>query len=730
MWLPFPRSLDPSQLDVFVASCPASVLRSDAAIIGLHPVAARKVFENAHIVEDVVRRIEGAPLLIVSHQRGKPVIRHVGGEKVLGLESQATLDRIREQDVAEVVRRPGSELLKHPGIHYEGPNGDHYEAFLRPGFAARSIEELDRLAFWLAPMLLGKSNLLVDHWSMISIAYHVGGYFAELGASGAVKVQSLQAYEEDREVLVRRLGGAFGTIEPETGAVLLSVNSSGRLARDVLLPAMTDVGFRNTVAIAVAQTPSRPDYGLPSLTTLGPDFVRHRPAKCPACTSGTSVLIPIQQDSYLLNLSAYIHPAAITRKVAQRSTEVVQRYSGIEAFRVHMTHSDGRHHAYFVDLMPIVECDEFAKRLTATVRPWRDARIDLIVHPAHPAARRLGSMVAQKLGVSKRIEIDERRVKELTGAELDILVNARRVCLVDDVVISGARVFGYRSELNRTRRKHGTEEFELYCLVGVARATSERALMGVSDMVHHSTAEPRFLSVESFFLPNWDQTECRWCAELRILSGLPREVQELALVRERLQTLRRPEGLVEGLFLPGQDAGVVGQSAAVNRWPADDPDYGRRFWELGPKSVFGEVQNADLAVSVAASIQWLRGRHRQEDGTWLESELDEVFHSPVAKVLDPQLYLAGRYYEPVLVAAILRASRGHDIRAPGNDLNLGQRIKILVDAENSKGLYGELLLAARLDQVPRTLCDSLPETEGDMAALARAIWSANGSAPQ
>ena len=246
--------------------------------------------------------------------------------------------------------------------------------------------------------------------------------------------------------------------------------------------------------------------------------------------------------------------------------------------------------------------------------------------------------------------------------------------------------------------------------------------MGVSDMVHHSKAEPRFLSVESFFLPNWGRAECRWCAELQILGGLPREVQELAFVRERLQILQRPEGLVDGLFLPGQGAGVVGQSDVVNQWPADDPDYGHRFWELGPKSVFGEVQRADLAVSVAAAIQWLRGKHRQDDGTWLESELDEVFHSPLAKVLDPQLYLAGRYYEPVLVAAILRAARVHDIRAPGDDLNLGDRIKILVEAENSKGLYGELLLAAKRDQLPRALCDSFPELKGDMAAFARAIF--------
>ena len=337
MWVPFPRSIDPTQLDFFVANAPSFVLRSDVAIIGLHPCSAKKVLETPHILDDVERRIEGAPLLVVHHEEGTPVLRQVRGERVEGLEVASALERIREQDVAAVVRRPGSELPKHPGIHYQGPNGDHYEAFLRPGFAARSIEELDRLAFWLAPMLLGRNSFLVDHWSMISIAYHIGRYSTELGDPGAVRVESLRAYDEDRDVLVRRLKGTFGKIEPTTGAVLVSVNSSGRLVRDVLLPAMVEIGFNNPVGIALARTPSPPEHELPSLTMLNHDFARQKHKECQVCARGNSTLIPIQHDSYLLNLAAYIQKTAITREAAQVSTEVVNRYRGIGAFWVHRT---------------------------------------------------------------------------------------------------------------------------------------------------------------------------------------------------------------------------------------------------------------------------------------------------------------------------------------------------------------------------------------------------------
>ena len=129
---------------------------------------------------------------------------------------------------------------------------------------------------------------------------------------------------------------------------------------------------------------------------------------------------------------------------------------------------------------------------------------------------------------------------------------------------------------------------------------------------------------------------------------------------------------------------------------------------------------------MAAAIQRLRGRIKQADGTWRESDLDEVFHSPLAKVLDPELYLAGRYYEPVLVASILRASKRHDIRAPGDDLNLHKRVEILAADETSKELNGELVLAAALDQLTFASRDALLHAHPDMVALVQGIF---GSEP-
>lgn len=719
MWMPFPRSLDPMQLDTFVSSTPSSVLQSDAVMIGLHQKAADKILNSDDVLDVVAHRIRGVPLLFVHLENNQPVITHMRGERIRELESALVVDRICQLDVADVVRRPGAELPRHPGIHYEGPNKDHYEAFLRPGFAVRSTDELDRIAFWLAPLLVGKRSIVVDHWSMIPIAYHVGVYLTDLDDVGVTRVASLGRYDEDVDVLRQRLRSVFEPIECHRGAVLVSVDSSGHLGRK-LLPIMEQLGFREPVGVALTRSPSSSDEGFRSLTTLSDEFRRYDPKDCYACTQQKATVIPIQQDSYLLSLAAYTQNTAIVRDDSRASTSVVERYRDIGAFRVHRTHTDDRHHAYFVDLEPILTQRDFASRLDREVRRFQGQDIDLILHPGHRSAKRLAAMVAARLGSVKVVESDESRLWRLSSEESSLVVRARRICLVDDVVISGARIYGYRRAIDAIRRKAGVSSCELYCVVGIARAPTEKALVGIGDVLHHSSRRPRFLWVERLLLPEWSEDSCRWCEELRLLSELSGEIRELPLIQERIAILSDRGGLVDNLFIPWTDVDRAEWRIDEETWPDDEPDFADKFWELGPKSVFGEVQRADLATSVAAAIQRKRGERELEKGVWSESELDEEFCSPIAKVLDPRLYLAGRYYEPVIVASILRGSKRHDIRAPGKDAQVLKRLAVLVGSESSTGLHGELMLAAAVGQLPHTGFN-LSRGHADMEVVAREL---------
>ncbi len=706
MWVPFPRSINPARMDAFIANtCPSFVLRSEIVIIGLHPTSAEAVLRTDDILDDVVQRVEFAPLYIVYHVNGQPVLRHVRGPIVPGLESISALAKIRDRDIAAVIRRPGTELPRHPRIHYQGPNGDHYRAFLRPGFGVRSIEELDRISFWLGPLLANKSSLLVDHWSMISIAYHVGQYATiEKWITDRVRVQSIRSYTEHIDALSNRIAGTFGQIESDSGAILLSVNSSGRLARDLLIPAMKQVGFHDPVVVAIAASPNSRTRDMEALTILDQDFSRQDPATCQACTRPDSILIPIPYDTYLLGLSAHVHRTKIGVKHTQYSTEVVRRYSDLGAFKTHVTHLDGRHHAYFVDLVPMLKQEIFTTRAKQRLRSWVGQDIDLIVHPDHFAAKRLAMLVADELNVGRIVECNE-KLHRLEQEDKDAILQANRICVVDDVVISGSRILGYRNSVNRLRRSSNRDDCELYCFIGVARTPSEKALVAISDMFRHRKSHRRFLYVECLFLPHWDEKDCRWCAELRVLDGFETELKQLVFVRDRLRLLRQSGGLCANLF-------------AV--W-VNERRNAAEYWKLGPDSIFGDVQAADLAVSVASAVQYMRGKHRDKDGAWQSSDLDEVFHSPISKTLDPEFFVTKRFFEPVLKASILRATRAHDIVAAGYEGELSDQLEILIKDDAFRGLWWELAIAMAVDQLPRNLLEKMDQHCSEGMDLMRAV---------
>ena len=695
MWIPYPRHQDPEELDSFIGHyCPLHVIRSDIVVIGLHPSAAQSIRELDHILDDVAIRVENRPLYIVRHSNEiskRPMIEHVRGKPISGVDSASALEVIRHQDIAQVVRRPGTELPSHSGHHYQGPNGEHYRAFLRPGFASRSTEELDRFSFWIAPLLIGKSRFLVDHSSMIQIAYHLGEYAVEFGENKSVIVQSLRRYDESLDTLVDRLRMTFGSIQADSGAVILSVNSSGRLAKNRLLPAMDRVGFCEPSCIAIASTPNPPVFPVESLTKLEWTFERRVPSDCDACKEG-STLIKIQEDSYFLSLAAHVQFSRIKRSDATPVADVVNRYRGIGAFRVHVTHSTGRHHAFYVDLAPMLESDSFKHRLSQCLRQLQDRPIDLIIHPDHDTAERLAHMVADQLGIGNIVKSDE-DLRNLSADDESKILGAGNVCLVDDAVVTGARLFGYRSRLNEFCRNHRHLEYQLYCVVGVSRPVSGRAAQGIGDVVGDSATDKRFFSVEQLFLPCWDITDCPWCKEFEILENASQRVRMAGVVEERIKVLDGDAGITEDLFVPWNGSSAYGRA---------------RYWRLGANSIFGEVQGADLAISVASTIQSLRSSRLRSNNSWSESKLDEVFQSPIAKVLDPEFYIGRRFFEPVLVASIFRALRPHDILPPSRDDLLLRKFEMLFKNSTYKHLHGEFALAIARKQLPIGFRSLLP----------------------
>jgi hypothetical protein len=274
---------------------------------------------------------------------------------------------------------------------------------------------------------------------------------------------------------------------------------------------------------------------------------------------------------------------------------------------------------------------------------------------------------------------------------------------VDDVVITGRRIQGYRNQLIELRKRFGVEpEVELGCVVALARARHESALRGTRDVVHDTDSAPTFVAVETLFLPSWDQRDCSWCQELRVLTALADDVKNLPRVRSRIERLTLMTGLVDGLYFDLHELAPTEPPAdAEARWTElyAGTEYEERYWELCKGSVFGDVQGADLATSIAAAVQRLR--MRSVGGVRRESKLDETFRPPISKILDPDLYLLGRFYEPPLIAGLLRAARSFDVRSPGADGDLVDCLREHVSyLRGSARLTLEFLVQSAIGKLP------------------------------
>jgi hypothetical protein len=686
LWIPFPSSFSPTNLHAFLQdAAPLWTLRPDACFLGIHPDSS----VDEDVLDDVAGRVPGVPLFTVNvDHRAHSLVQKRGPG--LDVDESATLDGLRQADLATLLLHAGVHLPQDPSVHYEAPGGSHYEAFLRAGFSLRSMEDLDRVAFWLAPRIAGRTHILVDHWSMIGLAYHVLGYARRLAGKPEIgaHVETLHQYAEGPELAVRLKRNFRGS--RGTGVALVSVTSTGHLATQVMVPALKAAGHVDPVVVALAQ-PAESESEVPHLADV-PTIYAPESSECRRCTEGDDVLLPIQRDSYLLSLSAYSKETAIRQPDAVEGKDLVNRYAGVGAFSVHRTHADGRHHAYYANVLPMLGQDEFAQRLDARISELPRREFSLAVAPDLEAAQRFTEMVRERVTIDEVFFGDEKELLQSKRAA-DIIENADDVLYLDDVVITGRRLLGYRRAIITSLRQRGQGDrpLDLWALVALARPRSRRSLQGVSDTVHHRKATPKFFAVEQLLLPNWDESRCPWCREERLLGRIQASGAPSAELRERLDRLASPEGLTDRLFLTWPhlpDVPFVPEEpseALLDRYG----DGGE--WALRQGSVFGNVQGADLAASVASAMQELRSTI-DKDGHERVSALDEYFRSPVSKVLDPALYISGRFYEPVLVASILRASHAHDLNPPGQrDLTEALTAEIR-QSGLSTTLFGEIVL--------------------------------------
>lgn len=671
LYVSVPQHISLEDLDPELKAVHSKWLRAgQMAIFRLHQPLADELLREEFAIHTLRHRLEGLPVFVAHLQPDRSIgLTQVVDEfKAPPHDPEQLLEAVRFAELHSWLERPGVVLPANDDFHYEGPNGYRYESFMRVGTAIQGIETLEAISFWLQPHLRGNPLVVLDAWTINSVALNLSRYADRCGApcEPAADIECLGAYDEDLEKLRQRLEARLESMDPEIPALLISsVVSQGNLHR-ALEAKIKDVGFQEVRSLALYGSADFTGTAFCCPAEVGRYFREDDP-ECP-----TSPTVAIQPATYLVEVAIKPNKAKISEVQAKQAWDFFDHYGGGDFLRVHRDEPGGeRHHMIHVDVKNLMGHPRFSKRLDEELESLQTAPPDVVLAPTHAAALALGEEVSQRLGV-ELIPAAEKALPHISEPRKEKLRRAEDILIVDDVVTTGARLLGYRNFLRRCEYITESQPSRVHLLAGLARVPNNRIIVGIEEMADR---RERFHQVETLVLPDWGRSECPWCWELRQLEATSGAIPLTEKLEKRWDALRKVKsGLEQSLYLP---------------WMAEGSDpLPVSVWKLGPGSVFHAKSEIDLFVAVAAAIQSMRA-----GGLLMERPM-----FPVGYVLDPASWLTGRYYDSVIAAAILRATRRHDIRATEIEPELLQGIADRVG--NGDDLRGEMLMAMARRQLP------------------------------
>jgi adenine/guanine phosphoribosyltransferase-like PRPP-binding protein len=651
---------------------PVTVRRlSRRFVIRAHAAEAPTLFaRDSAITEDLAARFIGASFtLLHDGDDGQPRLTSLFGDPAV---PEALIAHVRSAELQTLADQPSALLPVSDSFHYLGPNGRHYRSFLRAGIALQNSVSLDAACFWLTSHLARDTVIVVDSPTLIGLGHGLAQYARDNRSRGAV--HTVEVLERPDESAALALAKRLVRIKDVSLGLQLhvlclgSVLSSGG-SLELMHDAVRKAKLPSSDVVLYRSDPL--DRSAISSLAVAPDGVVGV-EECELCSDVRgvrSVPIPIDPVSLHAELNGAITRQRMTRQFAEPAKEFLELYAGHGVVSVHATEEAGhrRHHAVDVDAIAMLAVPRFRDKLAKKIDAL-NGFVDMILCPEHPAARQLAQEVAQGLGVPM-VEADENHLDSLTEDEQSLLRSSSSLLIVDDVVISGDRLRGYRQFLFELGRSRG----DVHVLVALSRPSSDDEKIGIRNLADQmSTTERSFHPVEEILLPNWGKEECPWCVEELVLRNYAGEPPEYELSDE----------LVARLEL--LDSGPIGPGAF---WSADGSPL-----VLGEGSVFApaHANDAELFLAVASTIQEMRSR----------GLLDEDFRPPVSKLLTHEFWIRGRFYAPGITAAILRAARRHDLVPPQPPKALATAVAARLSEAASHSVKWEVLLAITLGKLP------------------------------
>ena len=587
-----------------------------------------------------------------------------------------TVDEIRDTEMRFLVEKSRAFLPPIDGTYYLAPSNKPVRSFLRVGNLQYSRQSIDAITFWLLPYLKQSRAILVDTWSLSSIAMNASRVLAILRGEPPVPVEMLSQYQDsaqDRQAALietlDRLVHDANLYDPERAnqgsetdgvseqhsslpvTCLVSATQTGSLVavlKDQMELSGLDIEFAIVALFSLGETTDQ----LPSLCDMSndPDFAK-------LGDNEAEDLSPIAVDPQvyfpLRYLNVEITPLAGNADPFRPFLDLVLGKDIISVHRDQVSDGSMRHHAIHVDMERLFALPEFVEQFEAKLIAL-DPTPSVILRPLHPAADILAQLAADILKNAKGSDTKivghtslELRVAGPT-AEHDAGVRAAllgvpatsAILILDDCYITGARMTGYQ-----TRLRQLAVPARLHYLVGLARPSNGQVWELFKRRVsyrapqdrchHHNNSVDAVLSV---CLPNWQSANCPWCQEANFYEQCSQDGDDGALpppIAERQAILAdRDAGLKENLFFVRSGLGQL---------------------KLFSGSVFApEASNqAEVFAAAAAALQHLR----------IEGVAPRLGprRYPIATVIKRDAYLHDMFTDSILRASILRGASAEEL---------------------------------------------------------------------
>ncbi len=613
------------------------------------------------------------------------------------------LNCLRNLELREMIRLSDSLLIADRNYKFRLPSRAFSDYFLRVGNLQTNSHNLDTLFFWMLPHLAGVEGILVDTWSIGSIALNCS--------------RLVERYDPKRKHNFRvEIQGSYVDSTPETRSELSNLieRASNRFSSQFLFvfsATMTGRSMQNAISTLESKKLSPHLMQLLVLYRLADNNVQFREKPVPhLCDFGETDLYcfatehPQQKTAIGIDRSTYF-PVFVKEKqvyllktIASKNADFFRNYESSNCIRVHADNNVGsqyyRHHGIYLDIMGMLQEHCFQRKLKTIIEKFPQAP-QLIIVPPHDAGEALADFIATHcekimgfrpqvvihldLGHSDSPAITPREQQDLRTIHksLRALKNTDTIVVLDDVVTTGRRLLLYQKRLRDIEYKG-----QIHYLIGVQRMPSATAFNQLEATLTPNILgkQHEVISVESVVLPNWDRNNCPLCVEKALLTELivERSLQVSDWMNSRLQLLKEATnvGLSDNVFL--QPPNTSPMKLTINSFFAG-PD--------APQSV--------VLGSVASAIQELR--------EWDNSEKRlQPTGFPVRSVFAAKDLC--RYTDGILRASILRSLVPKELQrtSPEKEKPLIEWGTSLLTAsgENERSTQPEVALAVGLGKLP------------------------------